>query len=64
MEVSSNLLGTIQRIHHELTEQRDQFSYVGIEVHKSLDYLNRVHSCDLPLTVQYVWLSWCHDTVI
>jgi len=63
MEVTNILLGPLEKIFSALTEQRDQFWYVGKEVLKSLDYLNHVYSCDLPLTVQFAWLSWCHDTV-
>jgi len=63
MEVTNIFLGPLEKIFPALTEQRDQFWYVGKEVLKSLDYLNRVYSCELPLTVQFAWLSWCHDTV-
>ena len=35
MEATSILLGPLQKIFPELTEQRDQFQYCGKEVHKS-----------------------------
>jgi len=63
MEVTNILLGPLETIFPVLNVERNQFWYVGKEVLKSLDYLNHVYSCDLPLTVQFSWLSWCHDTV-